>query len=76
MLGPKEFVDLETALRGVITNPAKQGLDDNAESLEIRRIAHMVVLSQGPRKVDPLRLDTLGIEQTWFQGQLVYDASV
>ena len=79
MLGEDECVDLETAIRGVTINAAKQiGIDGMVGTLEVGKKADMVILSQDPRGVELKDLDNgdkLRVMQTWMGGQLRYQES-
>ena len=73
VLGPEERVDLETALKGITVNPAKQlGIWDKAGSLEVGKYADFVVLNKDPRCVNAADLNKLVIEETWVGGEQVY----
>ena len=73
VLGPEERVDLETALKGITVNPAKQlGVWDKAGSLEVGKHADFVILEKDPRSVKAADLNHLSVEETWVGGQLVY----
>ena len=73
VLGPEERVDLETALKGITVNPAKQlGIWDKAGSLEVGKYADFVVLNKDPRCINAADLNKLVIKETWVGGEQVY----
>ena len=70
VLGPAQCVDLETALKGVTINPARQCmLDDITGSLEVGKSADFVLLEKDPRQVAPDEISNIQILGTWLAGK-------
>jgi predicted amidohydrolase YtcJ len=75
VLGENQRVDVATALRALTLWPAWQHFEENEKgSLELGKLADLVVLSANPLAVDPLQLDRLEVRATYKEGQLVYSA--
>jgi predicted amidohydrolase YtcJ len=73
VLGEDECIDLQTALRGITINPARQiGIEKMAGTLEAGKKADMVILDRDPRSIEPADLDKLLVEQTWMGGNITF----
>jgi len=67
-------VDLETALRGVTINTAKQlGIEGVTGTLEVGKKVDFMILEKNPRTVDAEILDKLVVQQTWLERKVIYD---
>jgi len=75
ILGPLQRVDVPTALRAMTLWPAWQHFEENEKgSLEVGKLADLVVLSENPLTVDPERLHTLSVRETYKEGRRIYAA--
>lgn len=75
VLGPQHRVDVATALRAMTLWPAWQHFEEAQKgSLEVGKLADMVILSDDPLSVDPAALDDLEIMATLKDGEVVYAA--
>jgi predicted amidohydrolase YtcJ len=72
-VGPEEAVDPLDGLRMYTINAAyAMGRDGEVGSLELGKRADMVVLSHDPTVVDPAFLRDVTVEQTYVEGQCLY----
>ncbi|KAL2042479.1 hypothetical protein N7G274_004972 [Stereocaulon virgatum] len=73
ILGRKQCVELETALRGVTTNAAKQVLmADEIESLEVGKNADLVILCEDLTRTKPEKIHGVRVVGTWLEGREVW----
>ncbi|EAQ96947.2 amidohydrolase [Congregibacter litoralis] len=73
VLGPQHRVDVMTGLRALTIWPAWQHFEEDRKgSLEVGKLADLVVLSDNPLSVDPGDLEDLTVQSTYKEGQLVY----
>lgn len=76
VLGPEHRVDVATGLRAMTIWPAWQHFEEQQKgTLEVGKLADLVVLSRNPLAVDPDELVQLEVMATWKEGVLVYDGS-
>lgn len=74
--GPGERVSLEQAIRGYTTETAYMTFDEeNRGSLEVGKLADMIVLAEDIFTVDPDRIKDIGIEQTIVGGEIVHSTT-
>ncbi len=74
--GPEERVSLEQAIRSHTIETAYMTFDDQEQgSLEVGKLADMVVLSDDIFAVPSNQIRNISIEQTIIAGQVVYTAS-
>ena len=74
VLNEKECVSPEEAIRAITANAAYQcHIDDIFGTIEKGIMADFVILDQDPMKINPKKLKTLKVMQTWMNGKLVYD---
>lgn len=72
-LGPDQRVPVTEAVRSVTTHAAHQAFSENHKgSLEIGKLADMVVLGANPLTVDPLEIRDIDILATIVGGNVVY----
>ncbi|MFK7830760.1 MAG: amidohydrolase [Congregibacter sp.] len=77
ILGPGQRVDVITALRAMTLWPAWQHFEEDSKgSLELGKLADLVVLSDNPLTVDALELSGLQVLATYKEGQLVYQRDI
>jgi predicted amidohydrolase YtcJ len=75
VLGPEHRVDVATGLRAMTLWPAWQHHEEARKgSLEVGKLADLVVLSDNPLAVDPSALDKLKVMATYKEGVPVYVA--
>lgn len=73
VIGKEQRIDVYDALKGITIHGAIQyGEQDQKGSLEAGKQANMVILSDNPLKIDPMKLDTIQVEQTILKGQVIY----
>ena len=76
IIGPDQRVDVMTALKAMTIWPAFQHFEENEKgSIEVGKLADLVILSDDPPAVDPETLDQLAVAQTITEGTTVYDSS-
>ena len=72
-LAPEECVSVEAAIRSMTRDAAWQCHSEHeVGSLEPGKFADLVMLSDDPRKVTPLALKDIKVEETWMNGHKVY----
>jgi predicted amidohydrolase YtcJ len=70
VIGDDQGITINEAIKAVTIDAAYQlFLDDKIGSLEIGKLADLVVLSDNPQKVDPNRLDKIKIIETYREGR-------
>ncbi len=73
IIGPAQRVDVMTGLKALTLWGAYQGFEDKDKgSLEIGKLADMVVLSADPTKVDPETIDQIKVMTTIKAGKTIY----
>ena len=69
-IGEDQAITIDEAIKAVTINAAYQlFLEDKVGSLEVGKLADMVVLSENPRKIDPLQLDQIRVMETYREGR-------
>ncbi len=75
ILGPEHRVDVTTALRAMTIWPAWQHFEEDEKgSLEVGKLADLVVLSANPLAVEESALADLEVLATYKEGQIVFMA--
>jgi hypothetical protein len=75
IIGPDQRVDVVTALKSMTLWPAYQYFEEDRKgSIEVGKLADLVILSGDPTAIDPETLDTLTVAQTIKEGTTVYEA--
>ena len=76
LLSPEESgVPVDAALRAMTIDAAWQCHSDHeVGSLEVGKYADFVILEDDPRKVPTSELSKIKIEETWVNGERVYDS--
>lgn len=73
IIGPDQRVDVITALKSMTIWPAYQHFEDGRKgSIEVGKLADLVILSGDPTAIDPERLDQLKVVETIKEGQTVF----
>ncbi|MDF2231546.1 amidohydrolase [Albimonas sp. CAU 1670] len=76
ILGPDQRVDVMTALKAMTIWPAWQHHEEDRKgSIEVGKIADLVILSDDPTAVDPETLDQIDVLATIKDGAVVYEAT-
>jgi predicted amidohydrolase YtcJ len=76
IIGPDQRVDVITALKAMTIWPAYQYFEEDQKgSIEVGKLADLVILSDDPTAVDPETLDQLVVAETIKEGATIYDAS-
>jgi predicted amidohydrolase YtcJ len=71
---PEQAISVEQALRQYTINAAYAGFEERVKgSLEVGKVADMVVLSEDPFLVDSERLREIEVLKTIIGGEIVYD---
>ncbi|QWF85303.1 N-substituted formamide deformylase [Amycolatopsis sp. CA-230715] len=74
VLGPEQAVSVDAALRGYTIDAAYLAGEENLKgSLEIGKLADLVVLSEDPASGDPDRIRDLSVEVTVSGGEIAWD---
>ncbi len=70
VLGEKQAIDVDAAIKALTLDAAWQlFMDDVVGSLEVGKLADLVILSENPREVDPDRLDQIRVVATYREGR-------
>jgi predicted amidohydrolase YtcJ len=76
IIGPAQRVDVLTALKAMTIWPAWQQFESARKgSLEVGKLADLVILSKDPTAVDPETIADIKVVETIKEGQAVYSAS-
>lgn len=75
VLGPDQRIGVMDALRGVTINAARMYfMEDKVGSLEVGKLADLVILSENPVTVDPTTIKDIEVLETIVGGNTVYKA--
>ncbi len=73
ILGPEQRVDVTTALKAMTIWPAWSHFEEATKgSIEVGKLADLVILSDDPTAVDPDTLDRMTVAETIKEGATVY----
>ena len=74
-LGPGERITPFEALRAITADAAWQNFEEDRKgTLEIGKLADLVVLSDDPLAIDPMKIRDIQILETIKDGQRIYSA--
>ena len=74
IIGPAQRVDVMTALKAMTIWPAWQHFEEHTKgSLEVGKLADLVILDKNPLTVDPENLDQIKVVETIKEGATVFD---
>lgn len=69
VIGRDQAITVDAALRATTIDAARQiGLGDRIGSLETGKEADLVILESDPRKVDPSKIMSIKVNETWVAG--------
>jgi len=75
IIGPDQRVDVMTALKAMTIWPAYQHFEEEHKgSIEVGKLADLVILSEDPTAVDPETLDRIKVVETIKEGRSIYAA--
>ena len=75
VLNPDECVSVESAIRALTSEAAWQlSSEHEIGSLEVGKMADLVILDQDPRKMDVDSIKSIRVMETWMDGQSVFKA--
>ena len=73
--GPNQKISVEEALKLYTINGAYASFEENIKgSIEVGKLADLVVLGDDPTQVDPMSIKDIPVEQTIVGGRTVYQA--
>lgn len=73
VLGPEQRISVHEALKGVTINAAYQNFEENSKgSIEVGKVADLVILAKNPLRVDPMTIKNIQILETIKGGNRVY----
>jgi hypothetical protein len=73
IIGPDQRVDVITALKSMTLWSAYQHFEEGSKgSIEVGKLAGLVILSGGPTAIDPETIDTLKVVETIKEGETVF----
>ncbi len=76
IIGPEHRVDVMTALKAMTIWPAWQNFEEGTKgSIEVGKLADLVILSEDPTAVDPETIDQLTVMETLKEGDTIYVAT-
>jgi predicted amidohydrolase YtcJ len=76
IIGPDQRVDVLTALKAMTIWPAWQHFEEKTKgSIEVGKLADLVILSSDPTTVDPETLDQLKVLETVKEGETIFALS-
>ena len=76
IIGPDERVSIMDAIKAVTINAAYQNFEEDTKgSIEVGKIADLVVLSENPLNVDPMEIRNINVLYTYKEGKLIYSAN-
>jgi predicted amidohydrolase YtcJ len=73
IVGPDQRVDVITALKAMTIWAAYQKFEEkNKGSLEVGKLADMVILSTDPTAIDPTKIDEIKVTETIKEGKTIF----
>ncbi len=73
IIGPDQRVDVTTALKAMTIWPAYQHFEEASKgSIEVGKLADLVILSEDPTVIDPETIDQLKVTETIKEGETVF----
>jgi len=76
VVGPDERISALDALKAVTINAAYQYFEEKKKgSLEVGKLADLVILDKDPLKVSPMTIRDIKVLETIKEGKTIYSAS-
>ena len=73
ILGPAQRVDVMTALKAMTIWPAWQHFEEDTKgSIEVGKLADLIILSKDPTAIDPETLDSIKVLKTIKEGKVIF----
>ncbi|NLX34186.1 MAG: amidohydrolase [Thermotogaceae bacterium] len=73
ILGPEECISIDEAIRGYTINAAYQlFMDKEIGSIEVGKLADLIILSENPREVDPEKISEIEVLATYINGEVFW----
>lgn len=73
MLGPEQRIPAIEAIRAATINGAYQLFEEETKgSIEVGKLADLVVLSDNPLKVDPMTIKDIQVLETIKEGKTIF----
>ncbi|MBI4832933.1 MAG: amidohydrolase [Candidatus Lindowbacteria bacterium] len=70
VIGGEQVITIDEAIKALTINPAWQlFMEDKVGSLEVGKLADLVIVSENPTKIDADRLDQIKVLETYRSGQ-------
>jgi predicted amidohydrolase YtcJ len=70
VVGADQAISIDEAIKAVTVNAAGQiGLHDRIGTLEVGKEADLVILDSNPYTVDPHKIMSIGVSETWVAGK-------
>jgi len=70
---PEQKISVEDAIRCYTINSAYASFEENIKgSIEVGKLADLVVLSENILEIDPVRIKDVEVEMTVFDGKIIY----
>lgn len=71
---PEQKISVEDAIRCYTINSAYAAFEENIKgSIEVGKLADLVVLSENILKIDPVKIKDVEIDMTVFDGKIIYE---
>lgn len=75
LLDPSERASLDNMIRSYTSNSAYSiFLEDKTGTIEVGKCADFVIFSEDLYRIDPLKIDSVQLQATIFNGEVVYEA--
>lgn len=73
VIGPDQRISVLDALKGITRHAAWQGFEEQDKgTIEVGKLADLVVLNRNPLRVPPATLDTIQVLRTIVGGETAY----
>ncbi|HPB88441.1 MAG TPA: amidohydrolase family protein, partial [Thermotogota bacterium] len=74
VLGPEERITIDEAIRGYTINAAYQlFMEDIVGSIEVGKLADLIILSANPRETDPEKISEIRVLATYINGEVFWE---
>lgn len=75
IVGPDERISPMDALKAITIDSARQYIEEKSKgSIEVGKLADLVILDKDPLKVDPLKIKDIKVVETIKEGRTIYRA--